>query len=53
MNIDKNIYFKDKNDKIVYNELCQQCKYKCKQSFRVEIINCKFLKEQKTKRKGK
>lgn len=47
---DPYIYYKDNNENIKYNELCTQCKYNCKQSFRSKIITCPKLKE---KRKNK
>ena len=50
---DKNLYYKDKKGKIIYNKLCVDCPYSCKQSFRSMIITCKLTKEQRKNRKGK
>lgn len=44
---DKNLYFKDAKGEIIYNKLCIDCPYSCKQSFRSTIITCKLLKEHK------
>lgn len=33
-------YYRDKEGKIVYNDLCIDCKRDCKQSFRAEILIC-------------
>lgn len=52
--IDKNIYYKTDKGEIKYNEICEKCKYKCKQSFRSQIISCRHLKElSKNKKKVK
>jgi hypothetical protein len=47
---DKNLYFKNKNGEIVYNELCVKCPYNCKQSFRSIIVSCNFTKKNKKRR---
>ena len=52
MNI-SNTFYKNDNDEMQYNETCSKCKYKCKQSFRTEIMTCKHLKELKKKGKKK
>ena len=49
---DKNLYYKESRDSdLEYNELCKNCRYKCKQSFRTTIVTCKYTKE--NQKKGK
>lgn len=43
-------YYKDDNGNIKYNELCEQCENKCKQSFRSKIMTCSKLKEKRKKK---
>lgn len=33
-------FFLNERNRITYHELCRRCVYICKQSFRVEIIEC-------------
>lgn len=33
-------FFRNQRNNVGYNERCNQCKNKCKQSFRAEIISC-------------
>ena len=49
---DKNLYYKENRDgEIEYNELCKNCPYKCKQSYRATIVTSKNTKE--NQKKGK
>ncbi len=48
----KNDYFRDENDEIKYNELCETCSNKCKQSWRTQITWCPTLKKKLNKKKG-
>ena len=41
----RNCFFMNKDNE-KYNELCEKCPYDCKQSFRAEVLTCKFIKEQ-------
>lgn len=50
MNLE-NTYYKDSEGETKYNSYCVNCLYKCKQSFRTEIMTCKHIKE--LKKKGK
>ena len=37
-------FFLNERNRITYNDLCRKCVHDCKQSFRVEIIECqKFI----------
>lgn len=44
--------FYRKNDEEEYNELCTDCPYDCKQSYRSEIISCKLIKKKGLKVNG-
>ena len=45
-------FYQDKNLENKYNELCVNCSYDCKQSFKSNIISCRLLKEQKGMKKN-
>lgn len=47
MEVAKDIYFRNKENKIQFNKLCETCPYKCKQSFRTQIVSCRRTKEKK------
>lgn len=48
---DPNKFFKDENGEIKYNETCLKCPKSCKQSFRIKVVSCPYLKELKNKKK--
>lgn len=33
-------FFLNDRNRVTYNELCQKCRHSCKQSFRVQLIEC-------------
>lgn len=45
-------FYQDRNLENKYNELCVNCSYDCKQSFKSNIISCRLLKEQKGMKKN-
>ena len=45
-------FYQDKNLENKYNELCVNCSYDCKQSFKSNIRSCRLLKEQKGMKKN-
>lgn len=45
----KNTFYQDKEGNDKFNEQCINCPYLCKQSYRVSIMSCKLLKENKNK----
>lgn len=47
-----NEYYKKDNDKEEYNELCIDCPYECKQSYRSKIVSCKLIKKKGLKVNG-
>lgn len=50
---DKNLYYKNTDGQIQYNSACEKCPYECKQSFRSTIVECRKLKEDRKKKRGK
>ena len=34
-------FFLNDRNRVTYNELCRKCRHSCKQSFRVQLIECK------------
>ena len=46
-----NEYYK-RNNKEEYNELCIDCPYECKQSYRSKIVSCKLIKKKGLKVNG-
>lgn len=49
----KNEYYRDENDNIKFNELCEDCENTCKQSFKTIIEFCPKLKKKNDKKKKK
>lgn len=47
---DMNIFFKNKDGQICYNEKCQNCNFSCKQSYRAVIVNCPKTKKEKKRK---
>jgi hypothetical protein len=45
----KNVFYQDENGNDKYNSQCINCSYDCKQSFRAIVVNCRLLKEIKSK----
>ena len=33
-------FFLNDRNRVTYNELCRKCRHSCKQSFRVQLIEC-------------
>ena len=48
--IDEMAYFKNDKGEIQYHELCNDCRKKCKQSFRVTHMTCERFKEKNAKK---
>lgn len=43
--------FLNERNRIAYNELCRKCRYLCKQSFKVLVIECpKFLRKERKRK---
>lgn len=40
--LDETSYYKDENGNIKYHEKCEKCPKKCKQSFRVSKLTCRY-----------
>lgn len=51
--ISKNVFYQNDKRELQYNKECENCPYKCKQSFRATIIQCKKTLEEKNRKKGK
>lgn len=43
-------FFKDENGEIKYAKICEDCFNTCKQSFRVEVVQCKKRKRKEGKK---
>lgn len=48
---DINIFFKNNKGEVCYNEKCEECSKKCKQSYRAQIIFCPTINQNNKKRR--